>query len=146
MNPTNVEQLPGWGWDLLAEARVARLGFVDDAVHPRVLPVCFVVNAGSVWTAVDAKPKRDPGREPARVGFLRRNPRAALTVDRYDEDWSRLAWVQLLGDVQVLDVAEAPEALAALTEKYGQYRAQPPPGPLLRLEPRRALWWSAAAG
>jgi PPOX class probable F420-dependent enzyme len=145
MERTNLEQLPSWARDLLVEARVARLGLVDDEAHPRVLPVTFAVHGGSLWTAVDSKPKRDPAREPARVRFLRRNPQAALTVDRYDDDWSRLAWVQVLGDVTVLAPADEPEALTALTAKYPQYVKHPPPGPLLRMEPRRALWWSAGS-
>jgi PPOX class probable F420-dependent enzyme len=140
----NLEQLAGWAADLLVEARVARLGLVDDEGHPRVLPVTFVLHDMRLWTAVDRKPKRDPEREPARVGFLRRNPRAALTVDRYDDDWSRLAWVQVLGDVTVLAVEQEAEAVAALTAKYPQYAREPPPGPLLRLQARRVLCWSAA--
>jgi PPOX class probable F420-dependent enzyme len=143
MERTTLEQLPSWARALLGDARVARLGLVDDERNPRVLPVTFVLHGGLLWTAVDRKPKRDPSREPARVGFLRRNPHAALTVDHYDDDWSRLAWVQVLGDVTVLRMDDQPEALAALTAKYPQYRAQPPPGPLLRMQPRRALCWSA---
>ena len=38
--------------------------------------------------AVDRKPQARSGREPARVRFLREQPDAALTVDRYDDDWS----------------------------------------------------------
>jgi hypothetical protein len=94
---------------------------------------------------VDRKPKRDPAREPARVRFLRQSPRAALTVDRYDDDWSHLAWVQVLGDVKVLEIEEAPEALAALTAKYPQYESEPPPGPVLRMDPRQVLCWAAGA-
>jgi PPOX class probable F420-dependent enzyme len=145
MEGTNLEQLPSWAQDLLVAARVARLGLLDDEGCPRVLPVTFALHGGSLWTAVDSKPKRDPAREPARVGFLRRNPQAALTVDRYEDDWSRLAWVQVLGTVTLLAPADAPEALAALTAKYTQYVEQPPPGPLLRMDPRRALCWSAAS-
>jgi PPOX class probable F420-dependent enzyme len=143
MERNNVEQLPTWARELLATARVARLGLLDDDGRPRVLPVTYVLHDGSLWTAVDSKPKRDPAREPARVRFLRRNPQAALTVDRYEDDWSRLAWVQVLGDVTVLDVGDAPAALAALTAKYPRYESEPPPGPLLRMDPRRVLCWSA---
>ena len=125
---------------------MARLGLLDDEDHPRVLPVTFVVHEGSLWTVVDRKPKRDPSREPARVDFLRRNPRAALTVDHYDDDWSRLAWVQVLGAVTVLEVDDEPEALAALTAKYPQYGRERPPGPLLRMDPLRILCWSAVGG
>ena len=131
-----------WANELLAASRVGRLGLLDDAGAPRVLPVTYAVAGGRIWSAVDQKPK-GPG-EPARVRFLRRDSRAALTVDRYDEDWERLAWVQVLGTVSVLDATEGAAGLEALTEKYGQYREEVPPGPLLCLEPQRYLWWRAA--
>jgi PPOX class probable F420-dependent enzyme len=146
MDGTNIEHLPTWARRLLEESRVAHLGLLDDEHRPRVLPVTFAVHAGLLWTAVDRKPKRDPGREPARVRYLRDNPHASLTVDRYDDDWSRLAWVQVLGDAAVLAVDDEAEAVAALTAKYPQYAREPPPGPLLRLEPRRVLCWSAHGG
>jgi PPOX class probable F420-dependent enzyme len=123
---------------------VARLAFLDDRDHPRVLPVTFAVAEGAVWSAVDEKPKRTP--EPARVRYLRRRPQAALCVDRYHDDWSRLAWVQLLGTVELLDPADGPGAIAALAARYAPYRERRPPGPLLRLEPERALHWSAVRG
>jgi PPOX class probable F420-dependent enzyme len=142
---TTLEELPSWAAGLLEDAPVAHLGLLDEDRRPRVLPVTFVVHAGSVWTAVDRKPKRDPTREPARVRFLRENPHAALTVDRYDDDWSRLAWVQVLGDVEVLAIDGESAAVAALTAKYPRYEREPPPGPVLRLQPRRVLCWSATS-
>jgi PPOX class probable F420-dependent enzyme len=146
MERTNLDQLPNWARDLLAEARVARLGLLDHERRPRVLPVTYALHAGSLWTAIDRKPKRDPEREPARVGFLRCNPHVALTVDRYDDDWGRLAWVQVLGEVAVLAMADEPDALAALIAKYPQYEGEPPPGPLLRIDPRRGLFWASGGG
>ena len=134
--------MPAWARALLDEQRVGHLAFVDASEQPRVLPVTFAVAAGAVWSAVDDKPKRTP--EPARVRYLRRRPRAALCVDRYDDDWSRLAWVQLLGAVELLDAADAPRAVSALAARYAPYRERIPPGPLLRLEPARALHWRAA--
>lgn len=121
---------------------MGRLGMTDDSGAPRVLPVTFVVQAGSLWTVVDNKPKR--AGEPARVRWLRARPAAALTVDHYDDDWTRLAWVQVLGDVSVLDVTPAHDAVSALAAKYPQYADDLPPGPLLRLLPRRVLCWSAS--
>ena len=146
MKRTTIEELPRWARALLSEARVARLGLLDDSGGPRVLPVTFVLHDGALWTAVDRKPKRDPARMPARVRYLRRRPRAAMTVDRYDDEWSRLAWVQVIGAVTVLDAADAPEALAALASKYPQYARESPPGPLLRLAPERVLCWAADPG
>ena len=60
-------------------------------------------------------------------------------MDEYDDDWTRLAWVQLLGRVDIVPVDAAPEAVEALAAKYSQYARSAPPGPLLRLEVERAL-------
>jgi PPOX class probable F420-dependent enzyme len=140
----NLEELPSWASELLKEARVARLAFLDADDRPRVLPVTFAVAEGSVWSAVDDKPKRARGRDLARVRFLRRRPEAALCVDRYEDDWSRLAWVQLLGRVEVLEPEAGEAGMAVLVRKYGPYREEPPDGPLLRLEVDRTLHWRAA--
>ena len=133
--------LPAWAHDLIEAERVARLAFSDDDAHPRVLPVTFAVTDGAVWSAIDHKPKRTG--EPARVRWLRRRPEAALCVDHYDDDWTRLAWVQLLGRIDVLDATDVRPGLDALAAKYPQYGADPPPGPVLRLEVERALSWRA---
>jgi PPOX class probable F420-dependent enzyme len=139
-----LDELPDWAKALLDEARVSHLALLDERDRPRVLPVTFAVWDGAVWTAVDEKPKRVAGEELARVRFLRRRPHAALCVDRYDDDWSRLAWVQLLCRVEVVQAPDAPAALDALAARYRAYRDRRPAGPLLRLEPERALHWTAA--
>ena len=139
-----LETAPGWARDLLARARVARLAYLDGDDRPRVLPVTFALAEGFLWTAIDEKPKQRP--EPARVEYLRRRPEAALVVDEYDDDWTRLMWVQLLGQVEVLAPAASTAALDALAAKYSQYARAAPPGPLLRLEVERVLHWRAAGG
>jgi len=106
-----------------------------------VLPVTFARFDGAIWSAIDQKPKRRA--EPARVRRLRRRPEAAVLVDRYDDDWSRLAWVELRGTVTVHAAADAPGALDALAAKYEQYGDEHPPGPLLRLAVEQATWWKA---
>ena len=136
-----LETLPQWARHLLAAERVARLGYLDADDRPRVLPVTFALSDGYAWSAIDEKPKRTP--EPARVRYLRRRPEAALLVDVYDDDWTRLAWVQLLGRVELAPVDSSADAMAALAEKYEQYAARTPPGPLLRLRVERALHWRA---
>jgi PPOX class probable F420-dependent enzyme len=137
-----LDDLPPWASELVATGRVARLALLDERDRPRALPVTYTVWQGAAWSAIDRKPKR--AAEPARVRRLRRRPEAALLVDRYDDDWSRLAWVELRGGVSVLAVEEAPGALDALVAKYEQYRGERPPGPLLRLEPAGCTWWRAA--
>lgn len=139
----NLEQLPDWARSLLKSARVGHLGVVDAAGHPRVLPVTYAICEQAVWTVIDNKPKR-AGRQLARIGWLREHPRSAITVDRYADDWSALCWVQLLGDMSILEGPPTGPGMDALAARYPQYRKHPPPGPLLRLSVSRALWWRAA--
>src|SRR6188472_1439195 len=115
MGADTLKELPGWAHELLAESRVARLGFLDGHDRPRILPVTYAIHDKTIWSAIDRKPKRSA--EPARVRYLRRRPEAAFAVDRYSDDWSELAWVQVLGRVEVLDVSSAAEALDALAAK-----------------------------
>jgi PPOX class probable F420-dependent enzyme len=143
MKARTLDELPEWALGLLQSARVARLGLLDDDDRPRVLPVTYALLGGELYTAIDSKPKR-ADREPARLRFLRRRPEAALTVDRYSDDWRELGWVQVLGRVDVLATEAAPDALEALAAKYEPYRRERPPGPLLRLTPERVLCWRAA--
>jgi PPOX class probable F420-dependent enzyme len=138
-----LDTLPAWAHALLDEERVGHLGLIDDDGRPRVLPVIFAVFEGAVWSAVDDKPKRVAGGELARVRWLRARPGAALTVDRYDDDWNRLAWVQLVGEVAIVEVAGQEPALDALAARYCQYRQRSPRGPLLRLTPQRIVHWRA---
>jgi PPOX class probable F420-dependent enzyme len=141
----NLSQLPAWAAELLASASVARLGLLDSQDNPRVLPVTFALAEGRIWSAVDDKPKQAQGEDLARVRFLRRNPRAALLADRYCDDWTQLAWVQVLGNIHITEVAQAAAGLASLIAKYEPYRETPPAGPLLALDPERCLFWRANA-
>lgn len=122
---------------------MGHLGLLDDDGRPRVLPVTYAVHEQAVWTAIDNKPKASD-REPARVRWLRERPHAALTVDHYEDDWTLLCWVQLIGKMSVVEGPPEGAALDALSSRYPQYLDDPPPGPLLRLSPERALWWRAA--
>ena len=140
----------------LEEQRVGRLATVDVEGMPHVLPVCYALvperdGINAVYSVVDEKPKRgDPWRL-ARLRHLRSHPFAALVVDAWDEEWSRLGWVMLRGSAAVLgerggeDVSGADERARALDElrrRYPQYRAMTLEGrPLIRLRPDRLLHW-----
>ena len=141
-----LEKLPRWALELVEATPVAHLGLLDGDGHPRVMPVTFARLGDSFWTAVDSKPKRVGGEEVARVRWLRASPAAALTIDRYSDDWARLAWVQVLCAARVVDVAGHDEAVRALAARYPAYRDEPPGGPLIELRPERILCWRASDG
>ncbi len=137
---TSLDEAPDWALDLLETQRVGHLGLLDEAGRPRVQPVTFARAGGALWSAVDDKPKRRPGEQLARVRRLRANPACALTVDRYDDDWTKLAWIQVVANATVVGVRE--DVLEALAARYPAYRERSPKGPLLRLDPVHVLWWS----
>jgi PPOX class probable F420-dependent enzyme len=137
-----------------AEARVARLATADGDGRPHVVPMTFALasarDAGetattdTIYSAVDAKPKRSTSLR--RLNNIAANPRVAVIVDHYEDDWHALWWVRADGIGQVLD-AEEPEgrdAIARLVTRYPQYRAQPPHGPVIAIEVTRWLSWSAS--
>jgi PPOX class probable F420-dependent enzyme len=127
-----------------SEARVARLATADDRGRPHLVPVVFALSGDTLYSAVDAKPKRSTALR--RLANVAANPRVCLLVDHYTEDWRALWWVRADGIGRVLDpaVAEARDAVALLAGRYGQYRDQPPAGPVLAVDVRRWTGWSAA--
>ena len=123
-------------------ARVARLATVRPGGAPHIVAVTFALHADTVVTAVDDKPKRTQDLQ--RLRNVEQHPAATLLIDHYDEDWSKLWWVRLDGDAQV--IREEPgrsEALAPLVAKYDHYRNSPPRGPVLAVHVRSATSWSA---
>ena len=98
----------------IADSRVARLATVDAHGRPHLVPIAFALVGGTLYSAVDAKPKRS--RTLRRIENARRRPDVTVLIDHYDDDWTRLWWVRLHGKARVLDGGEeAAHALAQLT-------------------------------
>lgn len=131
---------------MLRRARVAHLATADREGRPHVIPVCFVCEGGVLYSAIDEKPKRASPRALRRVRNIEANPRVALVVDEYGEDWRRLRYVLVRGTAAVIDPGseEHAGAVRRLRRKYPQYRAMRLEGrPLLRITPRRIVAWAA---
>ena len=129
----------------VAAARVARLATIDPDGRPHVVPMCFALSGGVLYSAVDRKPKRS--RDLRRLRNVRERGWATVLVDHYEEDWSALWWVRMRGRARVLeDGAEFRDALALLTEKYPQYGREPPPGPVVAVDVTEWRAWTGAPG
>jgi PPOX class probable F420-dependent enzyme len=126
--------------DRVARARVARLATISPDGQPHVVPIVFALEAETLYSAVDEKPKRTHRLQ--RLRDIEANPRVEVLIDEYDEDWSRLWWVKLRGLARVVDHDE--RALELLRAKYEQYQAEPPSGPFVVVEIQRRLKWAAA--
>lgn len=130
----------------LDAGRVAHLATADARGVPHVVPVCYAIADATLYITVDEKPKRQdvPLR---RLRNIAANPAVAVTVDRWDEDWSRLAWVMLRGRAEILsDGPEHDAAQSLLRARYPQYRTMDlAPLPVIALRIERASGWGDLA-
>lgn len=127
----------------VASAPVARLGTIGRGGVPHLVPFCFVLDGDALYSAVDRKPKRSLRLR--RLQNAAADPRVGVLVDHYETDWSRLWWIRLDGRARKLEPgAEAARAISQLEAKYAQYRLEPPPGPVLRIDVERWTGWAAS--
>jgi PPOX class probable F420-dependent enzyme len=125
----------------LNAARVARLATTDPDGRPHLVPIVFALDGDTLYTAVDRKPKRSSKLR--RIENARARPDVTVLVDHYEENWDGLWWIRLRGRARVLDDGEEHDhALALLQEKYPQYRAEPPEGPVLAVDVTEVREWS----
>ena len=128
----------------VAAQRVARLATLDPDGRPHLVPIVFALVGDTLYSAVDAKPKRS--RTLRRIENARARPDVTVLVDHYVDDWAELWWVRLRGRARVLDGGdEAERALAALTAKYELYAQDAPGLPVLAVDIGEWRSWSAAA-
>jgi PPOX class probable F420-dependent enzyme len=133
----------------LASARRAVMATIAHDGRPRLVPICFVLDGEppTLYTPIDDKPKRaDDPVSLARVRDIAADPRVTVLVDRWDEDWTRLAWLRLEGRASLLDPASAPDeharAVGALRARYRQYEGHRlEERPIIRVALERAVAW-----
>ena len=126
----------------LDQSRVAHLATVGRDSVPHLVPVCFWLDALSLYITVDEKPKRNdiPLK---RIRNIQENPSVAVSVDRWDEDWTRLAWIMLRGSAVILGSGhEHDRAQQGLRQRYCQYRQMDlGPLPVIAVQIRRVVSW-----
>jgi PPOX class probable F420-dependent enzyme len=130
-------------------ARRAVLGTIAPDGLPRLVPICFSLDPARpvLYTPLDEKPKRnDDPLALARVSDIRADPRVTVLVDRWDEDWVRLAWLRAEGSAHILVPAVGPiehaAAVAALRARYPQYeRHRLEARPIIRINLERITDW-----
>ena len=132
---------------LVESARVAHLATADQYARPHAVPIVFVVRGDRLYFPLDRKPKReDDWHMLRRVRNIETNGRVSIVVDRYEEEWSRLAWVLVEGVATIIESgAERDSVVAQLCDKYPQYRGGKLDGrPVVRVAVERAVSWSAS--
>jgi PPOX class probable F420-dependent enzyme len=133
----------------LSAHRRAVLITISPDGRPRPVPICFVLadDAPVLYTPLDDKPKRtiDP-LGLARVRDIAADPRVAILADRWDEDWTRLAWLRAEGRAELLPAGpgEHANAIEALRDRYPQYWTHRlEERPVIRIELDGVTSWGA---
>jgi len=143
-----VIELSEAGRALLGSARVAHLATADQYARPHVVPIVFVWIEPSLFFPLDRKPKQsEDWHQLRRIRNLETNGRTSIVVDRWDEDWTKLAWVLLEGLATILEGGEDRDRAATwLAEKYAQYGTHGLDGcPIVRVAVEHAVEWHSAA-
>ena len=109
----------------LEAQRVAHLATADADGRPHVVPVCFAVSGNNIYITMDDKPKRSNSASLKRLQNIAANHAVALVADRYDDkDWSRLGWVMVRGNAEILETgSEHAAAQQLLRGRYPQMEA-----------------------
>jgi len=107
----------------IRSARVAHLATVDVHCRPLVLPICFAFDGTDFFSPIDEKPKRVSPRKLKRLQNIEANSRVSLVIDRYGEDWRKLAYVLVSGQARILLTGQKHRrAVNLLRKKYHQYQ------------------------
>ena len=128
---------------LIRSAPVAHLATADANSRPHVIPICFVFDGRSIYSPIDEKPKRTAPSRLKRLRNIAENPQVAVVIDRYDENWSKLAYVLVFGQARVLvSGAKHRKAVTLLRKKYPQYRTMKIDRlPMILIRPARVTSW-----
>lgn len=133
---------------LLATARVGHLATADATGVPHVIPVCYAFDGRVIYSVLDQKPKRISIKRLRRVRNILANPKVALVVDHYEEDWGRLWYILVTGEAELLPAGdEQAGAVGLLREKYQQYREMAiDQNPVIKITPTKVVSWGPGAG
>ncbi len=109
--------------EFLRAGRVAHLATADARGHPLVVPICYAFEDADLYSSIDAKPKKISPLLLERVRNIRENSHVSIVVDRYEEDWTRLAYVLIRGKAKILTRGPRHKTgIHLLRMKYPQYQ------------------------
>lgn len=133
----------------IQQMRAGRLATADERGSPHLIPVCYAFDSMCFYIPLDEKPKRVKERQLRRVRNIEARHEASLLIDQYDDDWSRLGYVLIHGQADLIgpehEVHE--NALKLLRARYVQYRAMNlERHQLIVVTPDHVVSWGPALG
>ena len=127
----------------IRSARIAHLATADAGGQPHVIPVCFVFDGRNFYSPIDEKPKRAAPTKLRRVRNIEVNPRVAIIIDHYEEDWKKLGYVLVFGTARILLGGKGHrDAVRLLRRRYSQYRSMAIESrPMIVIAPKSTVVW-----
>jgi PPOX class probable F420-dependent enzyme len=128
---------------LVGAARVAHLATADSAGQPLVIPICFAFDGKEFFSPIDEKPKRVSPQRLKRLRNIEENSQVSLVIDRYDENWRKLAYILISGRATILRTGQKHRrAVSLLRRKYRQYHSMAiDQRPMIVIGPARVKVW-----
>ena len=127
--------------------RSARLATADERGSPHLIPVCYAFDGTCFYTPLDEKPKRVEGTKLRRVRNIEARHEAALLIDQYNDDWSRLGYVLIHCKAELImpEDERHTKAIALLRARYVQYHTMALEHyPIIMLTPASITSWGPA--
>ena len=123
---------------LFERERVCRVATAGAGGVPHLVPVCQVVAGGKIYFA--------SGNDGRKVLNLAENPRVAVTVDLYSDDWAHLKGAMVQGRATVIPRGPTFRRIRALLyRKYPQYPREaaldPSDSVVVEVTPTRVFTW-----
>ena len=134
--------------EFIERARVARLATVDYTSKPHLVPVVFVFDGNHYFIPIDKKKKTVKPQRLKRIKNIQDNPNVALLIDKYSEDWTKLAFVMIQGKASIITSRTqgnipVQEAYKRLTRKYKQYQKIGLSEMCIIIKPEKVASWGA---
>lgn len=114
---------------LITSARIGHLATASSNLQPYVTPAVFILQKNNIIVPLDDKPKTISVKELKRVKNIEENPKVSFLIDNYEEDWTNLWFVMIIGHATLVELKGRTEKLrneigniyTKFLEKYSQY-------------------------
>lgn len=133
---------------IIDKARVARLATADpEECKPHLVSVVFIFDGKYYYIPIDEKAKRSKLENLKRVKNIQANPKVALLIDEYNEDWKSICFVMIQGNASLISNKEHQQNRLIerihklLYEKYPQYRDIGIGKICIKIHPQNVISW-----
>lgn len=132
---------------LIMNTNIGYLATAASDLQPYATPVVFILQSDNVYVPLDHKPKTVSPWKLKRAKNIRENPKVCFLVHHYDEDWTKLWFIMMTGNANLLKQTSetlSSELKAIRTKfliKYSQYSKVSIGNSYIRIRVDRTKYW-----